>query len=64
MLTSPSDFDKIFHVSTAVRPRGLMSKFIDALPPKLNEYSSKDLYQEAHTISGYKSNISTVIEKF
>lgn len=62
LLTAPSTFDSEFDVIDAVRPSGLLSKFIDNLPIGITEDSPESAYQEAYEKSGYKAKLSTVIK--
>lgn len=61
MMTTPEELDKAFHISLLERPRGLMSKFIEKLPPGLTDNHDVSFYQKAYEHSGYGMNIRTVI---
>ena len=64
LLTSPQRWDQDFQVIDAVRPFGLMGKFIDNLPKDINILSDESEYREAWDKSGYKMKLSKIIEKF
>lgn len=64
LLTSPERWELDFKVVDAVKPWGLMGKFIDNLPPGLSILSPNALYQEAYDKSGYKMSLDKVIAKF
>lgn len=64
LLTSPERWELDFVVIDAVRPYGLLGKFIDALPPGLTIESDIREYDAAYTDSGYKMWIDKVVEKF
>lgn len=64
LLTSPERWEDDFEVVDAVKPYGLMGKFIDNLPSGLVRDSELDLYQEAYDKSGYKMKLEKVVEKF
>lgn len=64
LLTSPERWELDFVVIDAVRPYGLLGKFIDALPPGLTVDSDIREYDAAYTDSGYKMWIDKVVEKF
>lgn len=63
LLTSPERWTIDFKVVDAIRPYGLMGKFIDNLPGGLNPFSENSLYQEAYDKSGYKMSLDRVIKK-
>lgn len=64
LLTSPERWELDFKVVDAVKPWGLMGKFIDNLPPGLSIISPNHLYQEAYDKSGYKMALDKVVAKF
>jgi len=61
MMTDPEQLDKTFYISLLKRPGGLMSKFIEKLPPGLTENHEVSYYQKAYDFSGYGMNIRAVI---
>ena len=48
LLTSPERWEEDFAVVDAVKPWGLMGKFIDSLPMGLTIFSPTESYQEAY----------------
>lgn len=64
LLTDPDRWEIDFQVVDAVKPWGLMGKFVDSLPVGLSIVSPNNLYQEAYDKSGYKMAMDKVIAKF
>lgn len=64
LLTDPDRWEIDFEVVDAVKPWGLMGKFVDNLPTGQTIFSSRDSFQEAYDKSGYKMKLDTVISKF
>lgn len=64
ILTSPEIWEDEFVVVDAIRPYGLLGKFVENLPPHLKPDSPMSEYQQAYEESGYKMKLDRVIMKF
>jgi len=53
-----------FKVIDVYKPSGLLGKFIEALPPGLTVYSPLEAFKEAHTKTGYKQSLESVVKQF
>lgn len=62
LLTSPDRWNNDFNVIDVVRPGGMMQKFLDSLPPGLNQDSDIEFYRDAYNKSGYKKSIQLVVK--
>lgn len=64
LLTNPSEWENLYFISTAVKPTGLLGKFVDALPQGITQFSAVEEYEPAYKIAGYKANLNLVIKWF
>lgn len=62
MMTSPELLDSTFYIAKGDRPKGLMAKFVDALPLSLTKNSDYEEFIEAYRISGYTTKIQYVVK--
>lgn len=62
MMTSPELLDSTFYISKGERPKGLMAKFIDALPSNLTRSTHEAAYTDAYLKSGYSTKIQYIIK--
>lgn len=60
LLTDNEEFHNEFKIVSAVRPFGLMGKFVENLPYNLTQNAPEEQYQEAYDKSGYKMRIDRV----